>query len=89
MSRRPSIDTISTYQTRDYRYGYASQNGSFYSGSVGSQELIDMYGDEDSVFTDDRWAGVHHHLITIELLHIRKCWISIYLTITFLVTPRA
>ena len=54
MSRRPSIDTISTYQTRDYRYGYASQNGSFYSGSVGSQELIDMYGDEDSVFTDDR-----------------------------------
>ena len=88
MTRRPSIDTISTYQTRDYRYGYASQNGSFYSGSVGSQELIDMYGDEDSVFTDDRWAGVHHLLITIELLHIRKCWISIYLTITFLVTPR-
>ena len=38
MSRRPSIDTISTYQTRDYRYGYgyASQNGSFYSGSVDS-----------------------------------------------------
>ena len=48
MSRRPSIDTISTYQTRDYRYGYgyASQNGSFYSGSVGSHEQIDMYGDE-------------------------------------------
>ena len=92
MTRRPSIDTISTYlshETRDYRYGYAIQNGSFYSGSVGSQELIDMYGDEDSVFTDDRWAGVHHLLITIELLHIRKCWISIYLTITFLVTPRA
>ena len=36
MTRRPSIDTISTYQTRDYRYGYASQNGSFYSGSVDS-----------------------------------------------------
>ena len=36
MSRRPSINTISTYQTRDYRYGYASQNGSFYSGSVDS-----------------------------------------------------
>ena len=56
-SDTPSIDTISTYlshETRDYRYGYASQNGSFYSGSVGSQELIDMYGDEDSVFTDDR-----------------------------------
>ena len=39
------------------RYGYASQNGSYYSGSVGSQELIDMYGDEeDSVFTDDSYG---------------------------------
>jgi len=59
MTRRPSIDTISTYlshETPSYRYGYASQNGSFYSGSVGSQELMDMYGDEDSVFTDDSYS---------------------------------
>ena len=43
MTRRPSIDTISTYlshETPSYRYGYASQNGSFYSGSVGSQARI-------------------------------------------------
>ena len=46
MTRRPSIDTISTYQTRYYRYGYASQNGSLYSCSAGSHERIDMYGDE-------------------------------------------
>ena len=58
MTRRPSIDTISTYLSHEppYRYGYASQNGSYYSGSVGSQELIDMYGDEDSVFTDDSYG---------------------------------
>ena len=38
------------------RYGYASQNGSYYGGSLGSQELIDMYEDEDSVFTDDSYG---------------------------------
>ena len=66
MTRRPSIDTISTYLSHEtggerlgggYRYGYASQNGSYYEGSVGSQELIDVYtGDEDSVFTDDSYS---------------------------------
>eukprot|EP00092_Neocalanus_flemingeri_P017841 GFUD01019305.1.p1 GENE.GFUD01019305.1~~GFUD01019305.1.p1 ORF type:complete len:875 (-),score=189.45 GFUD01019305.1:87-2711(-) len=59
MTRRPSIDTISTYlshESQAYRYGYASQNGSFYGGSLGSQELIDLYGDEDSVFTDDSYG---------------------------------
>jgi len=59
MTRRPSIDTISTYlshESQAYRYGYASQNGSFYDGSMGSQELIDLYGDEDSVFTDDSYG---------------------------------
>merc|ERR1719268_452022 len=59
MTRRPSIDTISTYlshESQAYRYGYASQNGSYYGGSLGSQELIDMYEDEDSVFTDDSYG---------------------------------
>ena len=63
MTRRPSVDTIHTNTTylseeqRSYRYGYASRNGSFYGGSVGSQELLDMYGDEDSVFTDDSYSA--------------------------------
>ena len=77
MTRRPSVDTISTYLSQgggsDYRfnfiistfciviilicrYGYASQNGSHYGGSLGSQELVDMYEDEDSVFTDDSYG---------------------------------
>ena len=60
MTRRPSIDTISTYLSHEtqypYRYGHASQNGSFYGGSVGSQELTDAYHDEDSVFTDDSYS---------------------------------
>jgi len=51
MTQRPSIESTYTYLNR---YGYACQNWSFYSGSVGSQELIDMYGDGDSVFNDDR-----------------------------------
>jgi len=62
MTRRPSIDTISTYLSHEshaYRYGYASRNGSFYGGSQGSQELIDLYGDEDSVFTDDSYGDGH------------------------------
>jgi len=57
MIRRPSIDTISTYLSHEsmlrHRYGYASQNGSSYYGSMGSQEMLDLYGDEDSVFTED------------------------------------
>lgn len=61
MIRRPSIDTISTYLSHEsmlrHRYGYAAQNGSSsYGGSLGSQELIDLYGDEDSVFTDDSYG---------------------------------
>ena len=60
MTRRPSVDTISTYLSQgggsEHRYGYASRNGSFYGGSMGSQELLDMYGDEDSVFTDDSYG---------------------------------
>ena len=51
MTQRPSIESTYTYLNR---YGYACRNWSFYSGSVGSQELIDMYGDGDSVFNDDR-----------------------------------
>ncbi|XP_023343675.1 uncharacterized protein LOC111713112 [Eurytemora carolleeae] len=60
--RRPSIDTISTYLSHEsmmmHRYGYASQNGSYYD-SLGSQELIDLYGDEDSVFTEDSAEDGH------------------------------
>jgi hypothetical protein len=66
--RRPSVDTISTYMSHDsmyrrqhhgssngYRYGGSSTRGSsYYGGSFGSQDLIDMYGHEtDSVFTDE------------------------------------
>lgn len=54
------MDTISTYLSQgggsEYRYGYASRNGSYYGGSLGSQELIDMYEDGDSVFTDDSYG---------------------------------
>jgi len=64
MIRRPSIDTISTYLSHEsmlrHRYGHASQNGSYYS-SVGSQELLDLYGDEDSVFTEDSNEDGHYN----------------------------
>merc|ERR1712223_52837 len=54
--RRPSVDTISTYLSSQYRYGGSSRTASsYYGGSFGgSQDLIDMYGHEtDSVFTDE------------------------------------
>lgn len=63
MTRRPSVDTISTYLSHEspggnHRYGYASRNGSFYGGSVGSQELIDLYGEEeDSVFSEESYGS--------------------------------
>ena len=55
--RRPSVDTISTYLSSQYRYGGSSRTASsYYAGGSfgGSQDLIDMYGHEtDSVFTDE------------------------------------
>jgi len=58
--RRPSVDTISTYLSSQYRYGGSSRTASsYYGGSFGgSQDLIDMYGHEtDSVFTDEDAGG--------------------------------
>ncbi|TRY78435.1 hypothetical protein TCAL_12221 [Tigriopus californicus] len=65
--RRPSVDTISTYLSHESAYhpsyrgsnsvmGRMSHRNSFYGGSLGSQELLDIYGDEDSVFTDDSYS---------------------------------
>lgn len=65
--RRPSVDTISTYLSHESAYppyrssnsmmgGRISGRNSFYGGSLGSQELLDIYGDEDSVFTDDSYS---------------------------------
>jgi hypothetical protein len=57
--RRPSVDTISTYLSHDTAgssFRLTPRGYSFYGGSLGSQELLDVYGnggDEDSVFTED------------------------------------
>lgn len=65
MVRRPSVDTISTYLSHESMYrqqmrrtnGSASYRNSYYAGSFGSQELLDGYGDADSVFTDDSYGN--------------------------------
>ena len=52
--RRPSVDTISTYLSESHsQHNNRSHRNSFYGGSLGSQELLDIYGDEDSVFDDE------------------------------------
>jgi len=58
--KHPSMNTISTYLSHESMYQHyknsINRQESFYGGSLGSEELVDLYGDEDSVFTDDSYS---------------------------------
>jgi len=62
--KHPSMNTISTYLSHESMYQHyknsINRQESFYGGSMGSEELVDLYGDEDSVFTDDSYGYSVH-----------------------------